>query len=52
MTELDVLLLELAACEPVADTAARTIPPFAWNEDNIAAAFYRETRAAEQPESE
>lgn len=52
MSEFDILMLELAACEPVAENTRRPNPPLAWTEDAIAVAFHRDARAAETTESE
>ncbi len=52
MSEFDLLMLELAACEPIEETTTRPVPPFAWTEDAIAAAFQRDARAVEPTESE
>lgn len=51
MNEFDILMLELAACEPIAEPISRPAP-VAWTEDAIAAAFHRDARGAEMTDAE
>jgi hypothetical protein len=51
MNEFDILMLELAACEPIAEPISRPAP-VAWTEDAIAAAFHRDARASEPTDSD
>lgn len=52
MNEFDILMLELAACEPAAEPVSRPAPPPAWTEDAIAAAFYRDVSRVDSSETE